>query len=89
VPIDSDRLVDIDTKVVNSGHLGTGLITFEELTSETKSIYRLTMDFGTETCKLCGDKGRPDWQVDLFNGEWGFLCGPCGLRLSEKLNESS
>jgi hypothetical protein len=59
---------------------------FEELAAKAKSVYRLTMDFGVETCVCCGAKGRPDWQVTLFDESWGFLCGPCGLKLSEKLN---
>ena len=38
----------------------------EELSSKTKSVCRLTMDFGIETCVGCGDKGKPDWQVTEF-----------------------
>lgn len=59
---------------------------FKELAAKAKSVYRLTMDFGVETCVCCGAKGRPDWQVTLFDESWGFLCGSCGLKLSEKLN---
>jgi hypothetical protein len=60
---------------------------FEELSSKTKSVYRLTIDcYGVESCVVCGVKGRPDWQVTQFDGSWGFLCGPCGLKLSEKLS---
>lgn len=61
---------------------------FEDLASEAKELYRLTMDFGIETCVLCGVKGRPDWQVTLFDDSWGFLCGSCGQRLSERLGKS-
>ncbi|MCW3983193.1 MAG: hypothetical protein NWE96_04275 [Candidatus Bathyarchaeota archaeon] len=61
-------------------------LSFEELAAKAKSVYRLTMDFGIETCVCCGAKGRPDWQVTLFDESWGFLCGPCGLRLSERLS---
>jgi hypothetical protein len=59
---------------------------FEEVALKAKSVFRLTMDFGTETCVICGAKGRPDWQVTLFDESWGFLCGPCGHKLSEKLS---
>jgi hypothetical protein len=62
--------------------------TFEEVASKTKSVYRLTMDFGIETCVICGTKGRADWQVTQFDDSWGFLCGPCGLKLSERLSKS-
>jgi hypothetical protein len=58
----------------------------EELTAKAKSVYRLTTDFGVETCVCCGAKGRPDWQVTLFDDSWGFLCGPCGQKLSERLS---
>ncbi len=81
---DKDKQVDIQPKLVQLGNSGT--VTFEELTSKTKSLYRLTMDFGIETCVLCGVKGRADWQVTEFDDSWGFLCGPCGAKLSEKLS---
>ena len=61
-------------------------LSIEELEAKAKSVYRLTMDFGTETCVTCGVKGRPDWQVTLLDDSWGFLCGPCGQKLSEKLS---
>jgi hypothetical protein len=64
-------------------------ISLKELALKTKSVYRLTMDFGLETCVLCNAKGRPDWQVTLFDDSWGFLCGTCGLKLSEKLGNQS
>jgi hypothetical protein len=81
---DSDKPVDTQPKVVQLGNSGT--IPFDELASRTKSVCRLTMDFGTETCVCCGVKGRPDWQVTEFDDSWGFLCGQCGLKLSERLN---
>jgi hypothetical protein len=61
----------------------------DDLAAKTKSVYRLTMDFGIETCVCCGVKGRPDWQVTEFDDSWGFLCGPCGLKLSERLGNQS
>ncbi len=64
-------------------------VSFEELEAKAKSVVRLTMDFGIETCVTCGVKGRPDWQVTEFDDSWGFLCGPCGQRLSEKLHNHS
>jgi hypothetical protein len=57
----------------------------EELATQTKTVERLTMDFGIETCVVCNVKGRPDWQVTLFDDSWGFLCGPCGDKLQNKL----
>jgi hypothetical protein len=64
-------------------------VSFEELEAKAKSVVRLTMDFGIETCVTCGIKGRPEWQVTEFDDSWGFMCGPCGQRLSEKLNNHS
>ena len=58
---------------------------FEELMNTAKTVERLTMDFGIETCVACGVKGRPDWQVTSFDDSWGFLCGPCGMKLSDKI----
>ncbi len=64
-------------------------VSFEELEAKAKSVVRLTMDFGIETCVTCGVKGRPEWQVTEFDDSWGFMCGQCGQRLSEKLNNHS
>jgi len=61
---------------------------FEEVASKAKSVYRLTMDYSFETCVICGAKGQGEWQVTQFDDSWGFLCGPCGLKLSEKLGKS-
>lgn len=60
----------------------------DDLALKAKSVYRLTMDFGIETCVVCNVKGRPDWQVSLFDDSWGFLCGTCGLKLSERLSKN-
>jgi hypothetical protein len=66
----------------------SAICSLEELTLEAKSIYRLTTDcYGTETCVVCGVRGLPDWQVTQFDDSWGFLCGSCGLKLSEKLGK--
>jgi hypothetical protein len=73
-------------KVVQLGNTGT--YTLDELLLKTKSVCRLTMDFGIETCVCCGTKGRPDWQVTEFNDSWGFLCGPCGVKVSERLSNN-
>jgi hypothetical protein len=61
---------------------------FEEVASRTKSVCRLTMDYSCETCVICGVKSQGEWQVTQFDDSWGFLCGPCGLKLSEKLGKS-
>jgi hypothetical protein len=63
-------------------------VSFEELEAKAKSVVRLTMDFGVETCVTCGVKGRPEWQVTEFDDSWGFMCGPCGQRLSERLSKN-
>lgn len=80
-----DKSADIQPNVKQLGNSGT--IHFEELLTKTKSICRLTIDFGIETCVVCGLKGRPDWQVTKFDDSWGFLCGSCGLRLSGELSK--
>ena len=59
----------------------------EELALQTKSVTRLTTNFGIDTCKLCKAKSHSEWQVTAFDDSWSFLCGPCGLKLSEKLNK--
>ena len=74
----------------NLGQLGNSgtEYTLEELALHTKSITRLTMDFGINTCKLCKVKDQSEWQVTEFDDSWSFLCGACGLKLSEKLNKN-
>jgi hypothetical protein len=83
----TEKQAETPPKVVKLWNSGTN-ITLEELALKTKSVYRLTMDFGTETCVCCGTKGRPDWQVTQFDDSWIFLCGPCGLKLSERLSKN-
>jgi hypothetical protein len=61
---------------------------FEEIASKTKSVCRLTMDYRSETCVICEAKGQGEWQVTQFDDSWGFLCGPCGLKLSQRLSKS-
>lgn len=82
----TEKQAETQAKVVQLGNSGTN-ITLEELASKTKSVYRLTIDFGIETCVCCGVKGRPDWQVTEFDDSWGFLCGSCGKKLSENLTK--
>ena len=82
---DSCEPADTHPKVVQLGNSGT--IPLEELASKTKSVYRLTMAcYGIETCRCCGVQGKPDWQYTEFDDSWGFFCGPCGLKLSERLS---
>ncbi len=82
-----ENLADTLLEVVRSSRLSANS-SFEDLASKAKSVFRLTMDFGIETCAACGTKERPDWQVTLFDDSWGFLCGPCGLKLSERLSKN-
>jgi hypothetical protein len=83
----NEPAIETPVKVVQLGNTGTKY-TLEELALHTKRLTRLTMNFGIETCALCGVKGRPDWQITKFDDSWGFLCGQCGLKLSEKLGKT-
>ncbi len=74
--------------VVQLGNSGTNY-NLEELALHTKSLCRLTMDFGKNNCILCKIQDKSDWQVTEFDDSWGFLCGSCGLKLSEKLNKNN
>jgi hypothetical protein len=84
---ETQKEADNPSNVVQLGNSGTEY-TLEELSLHTKSLSRLTMNFGINNCKLCKVKDQSDWQVTEFNDSWGFLCGPCGLKLSEKLNKN-
>jgi hypothetical protein len=85
-PKKTEETAVASAKVVQLGNTGT--YTLDELVLKAKSVCRLTMDFGIETCVCCGVKGRPDWQVTEFDDSWGFLCGPCGVKLSERLTNN-
>lgn len=78
----------IPSKVIKLGN-SFPTITLDELALQTKSVTRLTINFGIDTCKLCKAKSHSEWQVTEFNDSWGFLCGPCGLKLSKKINKTS
>ncbi len=56
--------------------------------NDVKEVVRLTSDFGIEKCVLCDFKGKPDYQANYFDGSWGLLCGPCGIRLIERLSKN-
>jgi hypothetical protein len=75
------------TKVMKLGNSFPS-ISLEELALQTKSVTRLTINFGIDTCQLCKDKTHSEWQVTAFDDSWGFLCGSCGIKLSEKLNKN-
>jgi hypothetical protein len=79
----SEQITTTPAKVEQPRNSGT--FSLEDLALRAKSIYRLTMDFGIETCICCGAKGRPDWQVTSFDDSWSLLCGSCGVKLSERL----
>ena len=64
-------------------------ISLEELSLQTKSVTKFTTNFGIDTRKLCQVKSHSEWQVIAFDDSWSFLCGPCGLKLSEKLNKKN
>ena len=81
------REQDVSAKVAPVENSRTKSV-FEDIASKTKSVCRLTMDYLSETCVICEAKGQGEWQVTQFDDSWGFLCGPCGLKLSEKLGKS-
>lgn len=83
----TENSADTPQEVVRSSRLSANS-SFEDLASKAKSVFRLTMDFGIETCAACGTKERPDWQVTLFDDSWRFLCGLCGQKLSERLTDN-
>ncbi len=35
-------------------------------------------------CRMCGSKGRMNWQAIMHNDEWALLCYDCGYGLSER-----
>jgi hypothetical protein len=86
-PQKNQKEANITPNVVQLGNSGTEY-TLEELALHTKSITRLTMDFGINNCILCKVKDRSDWQVTEFDDTWGFLCGPCGIKLLGRLNKN-
>jgi hypothetical protein len=68
-------------------HTGPGVFNFEELASRTKTLERLRENF-QDKCICCGSQGRMDWQVTDFDGCQGWLCGSCGVKVSERLNRN-
>ena len=60
------------------------------LSQKTKQLTRLPPDneVSLESCVVCGIKQQPDWIITLFDESWGFLCGPCGFKLSQKLTNN-
>jgi len=82
---ETEKQVQVPVKVVQLVHSSANLI-LEDLISKTKSVGVLPPHFGIETCVVCGVKDESYWQVTLFDESWGFLCGPCGQKLSDKLN---
>ena len=61
------------------------------LSLKTKELTRLPPDYevNVESCVVCGVKQRPDWRFTLFDDSWGFLCGRCGFKLSQKLTTNN
>ena len=80
--------VELPGRVVQLGNSRT-TFSYKELLLNAKSLTRLESDYGIETCLVCGVKGRPDWVLVGFDESWGFLCGTCGLALSEKMNNQT
>ena len=62
-------------------------ISLEELALQTKSVTRLTINFGVDTCKLCNIKSNSEWQVTEFDNSWGFLCGSMRNRTLRKTKQ--
>lgn len=53
--------------------------------NDVRELTRLTSDYGIEECCWCGKRLKAEWQVTFHNDSWGFLCGSCGLEVSERL----
>ena len=85
-PLKPQKEANTISNVVQLGNTGTNY-TLEELSLHTKSLSRLTFDFGINTCILCQIKDKSDWQVTQFDDSWGFLCGPCGLETLKKTKQ--
>jgi hypothetical protein len=62
--------------------------TINELALHTKSLTRLTMNFGEDRCVLCHVQTQVEWEIKDFDDTWGFLCGSCGLKLYQKLTNN-
>jgi len=59
-----------------------------ELASKTPKLERLEHEDSQGECVCCHEKGRLDYQATLFDGSYGLLCGPCGIKLIERLNRN-
>ena len=82
---ETGKQVQAPVKVVQLVHSSANLI-LEDLIGKTKSVGLLPPRFGVENCVICGVKCESYWQFTLFDATWGFLCGPCGQKLSDKLS---
>jgi len=82
---ETGKQVQAPVKVVQLVHSSANLI-LEDLIGKTKSVGLLPPRFGVENCVICGVKCESYWQFTLFDESWGFLCGPCGQKLSDKLS---
>jgi hypothetical protein len=52
-----------------------------------KALTRLKMRL-QDRCSLCEMNGRMEWQADLFDGSYKFLCDTCGLELEKRLSKN-
>ena len=86
----SDQKTKKKIRHIKSPKLGNSFpnISLKKLALQTKSVTRLTINFGIDTCKLCNVESYSKWQVTAFDDSWNFLCGSCGLKLSKKLNKN-
>jgi hypothetical protein len=58
--------------------------TSSSLIKDVKELVRLTGNY-PDTCVQCKKRGNMDWQFTKHNGDWGFLCSYCGLKLQKQL----
>jgi len=61
-------------------------VVLEALVSKTLKLERLDPSF-KDKCVVCGFSGPMDWQATSHDGSWGLLCGSCGDKLGNKLQE--
>ena len=55
--------------------------------SQVKELVRLTGSYGLEKCACCEETKKAEWQVNLFGGSWGLLCGDCGYKIQKEIGK--
>ncbi|MHA2323764.1 MAG: hypothetical protein ACXACB_00055 [Promethearchaeota archaeon] len=63
------------------------VLSIDELALKTKEFSKLTTNFGTEPCTVCGTRCHPKYQATFFDGTYRLTCQYCGDLLAERLNQ--